>query len=115
MSKVVVITGASRGIGAATAILAAQRDLVTVGKMLLSELTPLVNAQMGVIYQMEEAEQPLLRMVASYAGSETDGYPASFKLGQGLIGQCAIDRTAVLVKDVDKSVPITSALSSAPP
>ncbi|HJR56879.1 MAG TPA: response regulator, partial [Rhizomicrobium sp.] len=98
-----------------TNMLQGQRDLITVGKMLLSELTPLVNAQMGVIYQMEEAETPMLRMVASYAGSEADGYPASFKLGQGLIGQCAIDRTAVLVKDVDKSVPITSALLKVTP
>ena len=36
-----------------TNMLQGQRDLTTVGKMLLNELTPLVNAQMGVIYQME--------------------------------------------------------------
>ena len=41
-----------------TNMLQGQRDLVTVGKMLLDELTPLVNAQMGVIYQMEEGERP---------------------------------------------------------
>ena len=32
-----------------------QRDLVTVGKLLLSELAPLVNAQQGVVYVMEGA------------------------------------------------------------
>ena len=36
-----------------TNMLQGQRDLTTVGKMLLNELTPLVNAQMGVIYQMK--------------------------------------------------------------
>ena len=41
-----------------TNMLQGQRDLVTVGKMLLSELTPLVNAQMGVIYQMDAADPP---------------------------------------------------------
>ena len=36
-----------------TGMLQGQRDLATVGRMLLSELAPLVNAQQGVIYQME--------------------------------------------------------------
>ena len=44
-----------------TNMLQGQRDLVTVGKMLLDELTPLVNAQMGVIYQMEYADPPALQ------------------------------------------------------
>ena len=35
-----------------TRMLQGQRDLVTVGKMLLSELAPLVNAQQGTVYQM---------------------------------------------------------------
>ena len=35
-----------------TGMLQGQRDLATVGRMLLSELAPLVNAQQGVIYQM---------------------------------------------------------------
>src|SRR5258705_222838 len=34
-------------------MLPSQRDLVTVGQMLLSELAPLVNAQQGVVYVME--------------------------------------------------------------
>src|SRR5258706_294082 len=48
-----------------TNMLQGQRDLETVGKMLLNELTPLVNAQIGVIYQMEN-EQPVLKLVSSY-------------------------------------------------
>ena len=39
-----------------TNMLQGQRDLATVGRLLLSELTPLVNAQQGVIYQMENEE-----------------------------------------------------------
>ncbi len=39
-----------------TSMLQGQRDLVTVGKMLLSELAPLVDAQHGVIYQMERGD-----------------------------------------------------------
>ncbi len=36
-----------------TGMLQGQRDLAAVGRMLLSELAELVNAQQGVIYQME--------------------------------------------------------------
>jgi HAMP domain-containing protein len=39
-----------------TRMLQGQRDLITVGRMLLSELAPLVNAHQGVIYQMESRE-----------------------------------------------------------
>src|SRR5690242_11568521 len=39
-----------------TRMLQGQRDLVTVGKMLLSELAPLVNAQQGTIYQVERSD-----------------------------------------------------------
>ena len=38
-----------------TRMLQGQRDLVTVGKLLLSELAPLVNAQQGTVYQMLDA------------------------------------------------------------
>ena len=41
-----------------TNMLQGQRDLTTVGRLLLSELTPLVNAHQGVIYQMENEETP---------------------------------------------------------
>ncbi|HJS44951.1 MAG TPA: HAMP domain-containing protein [Rhizomicrobium sp.] len=98
-----------------TNMLQGQRDLVTVGKMLLNELTPLVNAQMGVIYQMEEGEQQSLRLVSSYAAHQTDGYPAAFMLGEGLIGQCAADKKPKLVTGMESAVPISSALLQVTP
>jgi HAMP domain-containing protein len=51
-------------------MLQGQRDLVTVGQLLLSELAPLVNAQQGSVYQMlyEVAESsPALSLLAGYA------------------------------------------------
>ena len=39
-------------------MLQGQRDLTTVGRLLLSELAPLVNAHQGVIYQVETDEIP---------------------------------------------------------
>src|SRR5205823_5679383 len=50
-----------------TGMLQGQRDLTTVGRMLLSELAELVNAQQGVIYRMETVEEPCLKLLSAYA------------------------------------------------
>ena len=58
-----------------TNMLQGQRDLATVGRMLLSELTPLVGAQVGVIYQLEEDNRKEgLRLMASYADDGANGH-----------------------------------------
>jgi CheY-like chemotaxis protein/signal transduction histidine kinase/HAMP domain-containing protein len=99
-----------------TNMLQGQRDLGTVGRLLLSELTPLVNAQQSVIYQMETEGGPRLQLLSSYADLEGGGHPATLKLGQGLVGQCAVDKQRLLITDVPENViPITSALFKAPP
>src|SRR6266849_2161049 len=64
-----------------TGMLQGQRDLASVGKMLLAELVPLVNAHQGLIYQMQWDQQPYLRMLASYGNDPKDGYAAEIPLG----------------------------------
>ncbi|MBS0536787.1 MAG: HAMP domain-containing protein [Proteobacteria bacterium] len=99
-----------------TNMLQGQRDLGTVGRLLLTELTPLVNAQQSVIYQMEADDGPRLRLLSSYAGMEEGGHPESLKLGNGLVGQCAADKRRLLVANVPESVvPISSALFQTAP
>src|SRR6202451_585684 len=60
-----------------TNMLQGQRDLSTVGHMLLSNLAPLVEAQHGVLYQVEtEGDgQQGLRLLAAYADQPTEGHP----------------------------------------
>jgi CheY-like chemotaxis protein/signal transduction histidine kinase/HAMP domain-containing protein len=94
-----------------TNMLQGQRDLTTVGRLLLSELTPLVNAQLGVIYQVESEEAPTLRLLAAYADDGASGHPPRLKLGEGLIGQCAVDKRRLLITEMPtRAVPIGSAL-----
>ena len=66
-----------------TNMLQGQRDLTTVGRLLLSELTPLVNAQLGVIYQVESEEAPTLRLLAAYADDGDARPPAAAQAGRG--------------------------------
>jgi HAMP domain-containing protein/CheY-like chemotaxis protein/signal transduction histidine kinase len=94
-----------------TNMLQGQRDLATVGRLLLTELTPLVSAQQGVIYQMEGEETPRLRLLSAYADDGVNGHPASLRLGEGLIGQCAVDRRRMLITEMPQNaIPIGSAL-----
>ena len=97
-----------------TSMLQGQRELSTVGRMLLSELAPLVNAQQGVLYQME-AEELGLSLLSSFANSQ-DGYPEAVRVGEGLVGQCALDKRRMLLADLPaNTVPIRSGLFEAIP
>jgi HAMP domain-containing protein/CheY-like chemotaxis protein/signal transduction histidine kinase len=99
-----------------TNMLQGQRDLVTVGRLLLSELTPLVNAQLGVIYQATSEEAPSLHLLAAYADDGINGHPEHLSLGQGLVGQCAADKRRLLISEMPAvTAPIGSALFKAVP
>src|SRR5947209_4654101 len=94
-----------------TNMLQGQRDLGTVGRLLLTELTPLVNAQQGVIYQMESEEARGLKLLSAYADDGANGHAGTLRLGEGLIGQCAADRRRLLITEMPgNAVPIGSAL-----
>jgi GAF domain-containing protein/HAMP domain-containing protein len=99
-----------------TNMLQGQRDLTTVGRLLLSELTPLVSAHQGVIYRYDSEDLPCLKLLAAYADDRQAGHPRVLSIGQGLVGQCAAERQRVLVNDVPADVvPVATALFKAPP
>jgi HAMP domain-containing protein/CheY-like chemotaxis protein/signal transduction histidine kinase len=94
-----------------TNMLQGQRDLTTVGRLLLTELTPLVNAHIGVIYQVENEENPQLRLLSAYAGDGINPHQPIVQFGEGLIGQCAMDKRQRRVSDIPAdAVPINSTL-----
>ena len=82
-------------------MLQGQRDVLAVGKLILSELAPVVSAQHGVFYIMSgDGDEAELKLLASYASSDGNGLRTRFKLGEGLIGQAAIDKERILLSDV---------------
>jgi len=98
-------------------MLQGQRDLVTVGKLLLSELAPLVNAQQGSVYQMlsEVADStPALSLLAGYAIG--DEQARRIEVGKGLVGQCALEKQRILITKVPRTYArIHSSLGAALP
>jgi len=99
-----------------TGMLQGQRDLTTVGRMLLSELTPLVNAQQGVIYQMGTEESAEMVLLSAFAGDGEDGHLRRLKLGEGLVGQCASEKRRMLISELpSNTISIRSGLFEAVP
>jgi HAMP domain-containing protein/CheY-like chemotaxis protein/signal transduction histidine kinase len=99
-----------------TGMLQGQRDLATVGRMLLSELAPLVNAQQGVIYQMETEESAQLVLLSAFAGDGEDGHLRRLKIGEGLVGQCAAEKRRMLISELpSNTISIRSSLFEAVP
>src|SRR5450432_47543 len=100
-----------------TNMLQGQRDLTTVGSMLLTELAPLVGAQHGVIYQVQaDGADVALKLLSAYADDVSNGYSPHLQLGEGLIGQCARDARRMFITEMpDSVVPISSGLFRAPP
>jgi signal transduction histidine kinase/HAMP domain-containing protein/ActR/RegA family two-component response regulator len=100
-----------------TRMLQGQRDLLTVAKLILSELAPVVPAQQGVFYVMDKSgQEEELKLLASYACREENGVKTSFKLGESLVGQAALEKQRILLTDAPSDyVKISSALGAARP
>ena len=102
-----------------TRMLQGQRDLSTVSNMVLSELAPLVSAQHGVFYALTDPGDggaPVLRFQAGYGHTERSHLPNSFRLGEGLVGQCALGKERILLTDVPSDyIQISSGLGEASP
>ncbi|CAN5169886.1 HAMP domain-containing protein [soil metagenome] len=102
-----------------TQMLQGQKDLKTVTRRILSELAQVVNAQKGMFYILEQEENqqnPILNLFASYAfGKEVEG-SRHLNLGEGLVGQCAVEKERILLTNVPKNyMKIQSGLGQATP
>jgi len=102
-----------------TRMLQGQRDLATVSTMILSELAPLVSAQHGVFYTLvsgDDGSEPLLQFQAGYGYEERKHLSTSFRVGQGLVGQCAQEKQRILLTEVPSDyVRINSGLGESTP
>jgi HAMP domain-containing protein/signal transduction histidine kinase/CheY-like chemotaxis protein len=94
-----------------------QKNLDTVSRLIMSELTPLVSAHHGAFFMMDqEGEGPVLKLVATYAYKERKSVSNRFLPGEGLVGQCALERKTILLTRVPPDyIQISSGLGESPP
>ncbi|HEY7923426.1 MAG TPA: HAMP domain-containing protein, partial [Vicinamibacteria bacterium] len=100
-----------------TRMLQGQRDLLAVGRMILSELAPLVGAKHGVFYIVADGSgDARLRLLASYAYQVRKSVSNEFQLGEGLVGQAAVEKQRILLTKVPTDyIHIASGLGQAVP
>jgi signal transduction histidine kinase/CheY-like chemotaxis protein/HAMP domain-containing protein len=99
-------------------MLQGQKDLLTVGELILSELAPVVSAQQGVFYTMDTSNDgdSYLKLLASYAHRGRKDITGDFKLGEGLVGQCALEKEKILLTNPPRNyMTIGSGLGQANP
>ena len=77
------------------------KDLKMLANAFISKIVPMVGARFGAFYiKNAEGEEQLLRRLATYAFSSDDKRFETFRLGEGLVGQCALEQKPILLNDV---------------
>jgi HAMP domain-containing protein/signal transduction histidine kinase/ActR/RegA family two-component response regulator len=97
-----------------------QRSTVSVAQAIISKLTPLMNAQHGAFFLMENDKEgrgePLLSLIASYGFGGRKTLATSYRLRETLVGQCAFEKKRILVTGLpDDFIYVASGMGEAPP
>ena len=102
-SGITEITGLCQGI----------MDLGTLAHRLITKITPMVEANYGIFYMMDIE---VLRRLASYAGGSRESDGQVIRLGEGLVGQSALENRIIKLDQIPVDyIKITSGLGAAPP
>lgn len=81
----------------------------------LAYIADFLSAGVGIMYQFDAVHE-VLHPVATYAVSTTGLQNVNFKLGEGLVGQAALERKSICLDSVPPNyLTITSALGAADP
>jgi len=84
-------------------LLQGQRDLGEVGRMIMNEVTPLVDGQLGAFFLVRTDDgASRLGLTASY-GYVASGVEVVFAPGEGLVGQAAVSRRTIRVATTNGS------------
>jgi signal transduction histidine kinase/DNA-binding response OmpR family regulator/methyl-accepting chemotaxis protein len=98
-----------------------EQDIVTLAKNIISSLTNYVEALVGIFYLLKEPEsdrqKPYLQVIASHAYTKNEKIPEKFFVGEGLVGQAALEqKTLYRAHTPDEYSPIIqSSLAQAVP
>ncbi|HUJ25699.1 MAG TPA: response regulator, partial [Myxococcales bacterium] len=94
-----------------------QKNLDTVSRLIMSQLTPLVSAHHGAFFMIErDGVEQVLKLVATYAYKERKSISNRFRVGESLVGQCALEKKSILLTKVPSDyIQINSGLGEATP
>jgi CheY-like chemotaxis protein/signal transduction histidine kinase/HAMP domain-containing protein len=103
-------------------MLQGQRDLRTVSRLIMSELTPLLGSHHGAFFMLERGDDDEagdggeLRLIATYGYKERKTVANRFAVGEGLVGQAALEGKTILLSEAPPDyIRIASGLGEAEP
>jgi signal transduction histidine kinase/HAMP domain-containing protein/ActR/RegA family two-component response regulator len=92
------------------------RDLHEVSRLIMSELTPLVAASYGACYLVDPSSSDDLTLIAGYGVQPGSGVRERFAMGEGLVGQAALEGKPIIVDEVPAEyLTVDTGLSSSTP
>lgn len=103
------------GISQLTLTLSGEASLVEICQKAVSFAARYVNAGRGVLYAYDH-DAEILHLYGTFAFTERDHLSNTYKLGEGVVGQCAWERAPILLKYLtpEESQIITGTFSGAP-
>src|SRR5690606_25463844 len=83
---------------------------------ILSELAQVVAAHYGAFYILSNEEKSRLKLYAAYAYKAEKHIAKEFAIGEGLVGQCALEKERIIISNLPNDyVRVTSGLGRAKP
>ncbi|WNS42980.1 response regulator [Paenibacillus sp. MMS20-IR301] len=99
-----------------TELLRGMSSLDQVSQAFISEFTPVLGAQYGALYLKDQNNPNQLLSSAFYAGEAGIQPKEGFEIGQGLVGQCALDKHPIrLTEAPDNYISVSSGFGDSRP
>ncbi|MBI9077076.1 MAG: GAF domain-containing protein, partial [Desulfatibacillum sp.] len=91
-----------------------EQDLPTLGRNVITFLAKYLDARIGAFYMVSDAG--ILKLVGSYAYTLRKGLSNEYRIGEGLVGQAALEKETIVLTDVpDDYIKVRSGVGSAGP
>lgn len=102
------------GLAELSTSLRGDQDVVELAQNVVHFTAKYTDAKVGAIYLVENNDK--LQLAGSYAYKKRKNLSNDFKMGEGLVGQCALEKKTILISDVpDDYIKINSGLGDATP
>jgi len=85
-----------------------EQDVMTLAKNIITFLTTYLEMPVGVFYILENVNnETRIKLLASYAYTQRKGTANEFKMGEGLVGQAALEKERIGVIEIGSFQEIT--------
>ena len=104
------------GIARLNDVMSGDPELTDLAARVISEVTTYLDAQVGAFYLAQDGSKPTFSLVGSYAYKKRKNLSNTFAIGEGLVGQAALEKQQILMKNVPEDyIKVTSGIGERVP